>query len=100
MRNELQIVLLAAKELPVGELPGLLGQIEEIRVTALARLTAPVPAPESDELLDVDGAAQKLGMSKDYLYRNHPSLPFTRRMGKRLLFSSAGIEKWMRAIKT
>jgi hypothetical protein len=95
MRNELQLVLLAAKELPVAELPALLGQIEEIRVTALARLTAPGPAPQSDELLDVDEAARKLGMSKDYLYRNHAALPFTRRMGKRLLFSSVGIEKYI-----
>jgi hypothetical protein len=73
MRNELQLVLLAAKELPVGELPGLLGQIEEIRVTAMARLTAPAPPPQSDVLLDVDEAARRLSLSKVCLYRHLPA---------------------------
>lgn len=97
LRNELQLVLLAATELLVGELPGLLGQIEEIRVTALARLTAPPPAPPAeDELLDVETAANKLGMSTDYLYRNHRQFSFTRRVGKRLLFSKRQLEKYIR----
>jgi excisionase family DNA binding protein len=50
-------------------------------------------------LLGIDDAAEKLGVSRDYLYRNHPSLPFTRRMGKALRFSAAGIEKWLRTAK-
>jgi hypothetical protein len=32
MRNELQTVLLVAQELPTGELPRLLGELEEIVV--------------------------------------------------------------------
>jgi excisionase family DNA binding protein len=96
MQSELQFVLLAVTEMPIGELPRLLGQIEEIRVTAMARLTAPAPSPQADELLDVDEAARRLGLSKDYLYRNHASFPFTRRIGRRLLFSRIEIEKYIR----
>lgn len=97
MRNELQNVLMAARELPVDDLPRLIGDLEEVRCTAMARLSAPTAfAPQSDELLDVDEAARRLCTSKDYLYRNHPRLPFTRRMGRNLRFSSLGIEKYIR----
>jgi hypothetical protein len=93
MQPELQTVLMRVKEIPVEDLPRLLGDLEEIRCTAMARLAAPAPvASQSDELLDVDGAARRLGISKDYLYRHHARFPFTRRMGKRLLFSSFGID--------
>ncbi len=95
-RSELQLMLLAAKELPVGELPGLLGELEEIRVTALARLTAPERVPQqTDELLDIGEAARRLGVSKDFLYRNQRDFPFSRRLGRRLLFSALGIESYI-----
>ena len=98
MRNDLQLVLRAATELPAGELPRLIGELEEIRVTAMARLTGPAPAQpqQHDELLDTAQAAHRLGISKDFLYRNHRGFSFTRRVGRRLLFSSAGIEKYIR----
>ena len=97
MRTELEIVLLAANELPNDQLPLLLGEIEQVRCTALARLTsAPVAPQESDELLNVIAAAGRLGTSTDYLYRHHRDFPFTRRLGRKLLFSAAGIEKHRR----
>jgi len=54
---------------------------------------APVQA---DELLDVDEAAERLAMSKEYLYRHHGKLPFARRMGRKLLFSSLGITEYIK----
>jgi predicted DNA-binding transcriptional regulator AlpA len=97
MRAELQYVLTAAKELPAEELPRLLGELEEIRCTAMARLTAPTLTPQqSDELLNTAEAAQRLGISKDFLYRNHRDFSFTRRVGRRLLFSALGIEKYIK----
>ena len=98
MRHELQVVLMAARQLPAGELPHLLGELEEIRATAMARLTsaAPVQPQQHDELLNAGEASQRLGISKDFLYRNHRDFPFTRRVGRRLLFSSLGIEKYIR----
>jgi excisionase family DNA binding protein len=93
MRNELQTVLTAAQELPASELPHLLGELEVIRCTAMARLTAPAQPSGADELLSVEEASRRLGVSKDYLYRHGSDFPFTRRMGRKLLFSCLGIEK-------
>jgi predicted DNA-binding transcriptional regulator AlpA len=98
MRHELQLVLMAVKELSASELPRLLGELEEIRTTAMARLSTPAmdQPQQHDELLDTAEAAHRLGISKDFLYRNHRDFSFTRRVGRRLLFSSAGIEKYIR----
>lgn len=98
MRQEFQFLLRAAREIPAHELPGLLGEIEEIRYTALARLNAPAQAlsVEPDQLLTISEAASRLNVSRDYLYRHGKELAFTRRMGRKLLFSSSGIEKHIR----
>ena len=96
MRVELQTVLMAARELPAGELPRLLGELEEIRCTAMARLITPTAVQRPDELLMVEPAAARLGLSVDYLYRNHSRLPFTRRMGRSLRFGSLGIDEYIK----
>ena len=97
MRNELQTVLIVARELPSVELPRLLGELEEIRCTALARLTGPsLVQSQADELLSAPEAARRLGISQDYLYRHHRDFPFARRVGRRLLFSAVGIEKYIK----
>ena len=96
MRKELETALIAAKTLSSEELPRLLGDLEEVRVTALARLNSPAPPPAHDILVDVDKAAERLGVSRDYVYRNHHRFPFTRREGRSLLFSAQGIEKYIR----
>jgi len=89
-------ILTAARELPAEELPGLIGRLEAAKATAWARLTAPVAHQAHDELLDVDTAAERLGVSQDYLYRHAEEYPFTRRQGRRLLFSALGIDKYIR----
>jgi hypothetical protein len=87
----------AACELPAEELAELIGQLESIKATAWARLTAPMPTPrEHDELLDVATAAERLGVSSDYLYRHSRDYAFTRRQGRKLLFSALGIERYIR----
>jgi hypothetical protein len=97
MRAELQNVLKAVTELPPEELPRLLGELEEVRCTAMARLTMPAPVQgQSDELLDVAEVSRRLGLSRDYLYRHHSDFPFTRRVGRKLLFSALGIERYIK----
>src|SRR5215831_8534495 len=59
-------------ELPLEELPDSLAEIERIKALAWARLQAPVLAP-SDQLLDVNEAARRLGISKTRLYRHQHS---------------------------
>ena len=70
-------------------------------MTALARLTANVDVSSSDandELVDVNEASRRLGVSASYLYHNSAKFTFTRRIGPRALrFSSNGIEKYITA---
>jgi predicted DNA-binding transcriptional regulator AlpA len=96
MRSELQSALAQARTLATEELPRLLGDLEEIRTTALARLSAPAPAPAPDELLEVPEAAHRLGLSPSYLYHHHKRFPFARKIGRKLLFSSAGLEVYVK----
>lgn len=98
MKSELQHLLESVQQMPAEELPRLLGDLEEVRVTAMMRLTAPAQPKTADQLIDVDQAAERLGMSKDYLYRHAPEYPFTRRQGRALRFSSLGIEKYLKQL--
>jgi|HubBroStandDraft_6_1064221.scaffolds.fasta_scaffold1835067_1 hypothetical protein len=97
MNSQLEPMLQAARTLPAAELPRLLGDLAEIAATAQARLSAPAPMPQADELLSVKQAALKLGCSTAYLYRN--ALPFVRRMGRKRMFSRVGIEEYLRKQK-
>ena len=97
MRNTLQLVLNSVRDLPAEELPGLIGELEVVKATAWSRLTAPTPThSERDELLSVLEAARRLGVSEDYLYRHSREYPFTRRQGRKLLFSALGIDKFIK----
>ncbi len=84
------------REAGTERLPALIGELESLKAQAWARLTAqPREAQQRDELLDVERAALRLSVSKDYLYRQAKSLPFTKRMGRKLLFSSNGIDQYL-----
>ena len=51
---------------------------------------------ENDLLLTVQEAAQALSVSPDWVYHNASKLPFTHRLGPKMLrFSRLGIEKWI-----
>jgi excisionase family DNA binding protein len=94
MNHELEPVLRAARTLPPAELPRLLGDLEEVKAVAFSRLSASTLAPVApDELLSVKQAAVKLGCSTAYLYRN--DLPFIVRMGRKRMFSRAGLEAYL-----
>jgi len=96
--EELQHVLQSVREMPPEQLPRVLGELEEVRWAAMTRLSGPRQAPqtEPDTLLAVGEASRRLGVSKDYLYRHREDFPFTRRMGRKLLFSGHGIETYLR----
>ena len=94
MRDSLKSALEHAQTLTLDDLPAFLGELEQIRVTALARLSAPVAAPtQPDERVDITTAAKRLGVSTSYLYRNHRRLAFCKPEGRKLLFSARGIEQ-------
>ncbi len=60
------------------------------------RLDRNISGPRPDRLLNVEQAAEKLGMTVDWLYRHHKNLPFTVRHGRPLRFSELGIEQYIR----
>ena len=62
---------------------------EEIRA-------ARAPEQEPDRLLSADEAATLLAVSEDWLYRHARKLPFTRKLGPKMLrFSFHGIRKYL-----
>jgi hypothetical protein len=95
MRPELQPALEQARTLPAEQLAAFLGELETVRITALARITTPAVEPNQDVLLDVRETAKRLHCSQDYLYRHSRRLPFARRVGRKLLFSSNGLDSYL-----
>jgi predicted DNA-binding transcriptional regulator AlpA len=96
MRADLEAALKAAQTLPAEELPELIGELEQIRATALLRFASPNSSLAEDVLLNVAQAAHMLSMSQSYLYRHHARFAFTRRIGRALLFSKQGIQMYIR----
>ena len=90
-----------AADLPVEVLQGLLSRCVTLQGGLLGALIAASgrngqrPA-EPDTLLDVEAAAQRLGVSKDWVYHHAHQLPFTVRQGRLLRFSTAGIARYIR----
>ncbi|MEE8115300.1 MAG: hypothetical protein V3T23_13220 [Nitrososphaerales archaeon] len=51
---------------------------------------------DGDRLLDAVEASKALSVSPDWLYKHHKTLPFTRKLGPRMLrFSSRGIQAYL-----
>jgi excisionase family DNA binding protein len=96
MHKDLEAALAAVRTIPAEELVSFIGELEQIRASAWARLLTPPPPPQHDELLDVEAAAQRLGVSTDYVYHHAGSFPFTRRQGRKLLFSTLEIDTYLR----
>ncbi len=100
LRAHLDALGQAVSDAPPAELPDLLGERERLRAGAWMRATAPPPTSRTesggDRNVAVSEAARRLGVSADWLYKNAFRLPFTVRIGRRLLFSSQGLERWNR----
>ena len=58
------------------------------------------PTGAEEKLLDPDKAAKVLDVSVDWLYHHAKQLPFTRKLGPKMLrFSYAGMLRWMKSKK-
>lgn len=56
---------------------------------------------QPDRLLDAAEVCEVLSTSPDWLYKHHKKLPFTRKLGPKMLrFSCQGIQKWLASKKT
>jgi predicted DNA-binding transcriptional regulator AlpA len=81
------------------ECAAIIGAVERVKALAYGKIMNKTckPAAEVDRLLTVVEAAEKLCMTKDYLYRTAKKLPFTVRTGrKQLRFSLLGIERYIK----
>ena len=92
---------------PPNVIPGILGELEALRVSLLVRLlthpatvTPPGDADETsktpDRLLRPAEAAALLKVTIRWLYTHHRTLPFARKLSRRVLrFSQAGMQQWL-----
>jgi excisionase family DNA binding protein len=78
-----------------AEPPELLALAGELQGRAWGRLApAPSKAEATDASITVAEAALRLGVSKDYIYKNK-SLPFVSTIGRRVVCSGRGVEKYL-----
>lgn len=84
--------------LPKDVIAELRGEIAKLDTLLLSRLLEqPELGTDGDRLLTAPEAAQKLGATEDWLYRQANTMPFAVRVGKKhLRFSEAGIERYIR----
>jgi predicted DNA-binding transcriptional regulator AlpA len=86
-------------ESPKNPFDLLLDQIRAV-VREEIKANANGTAAKGDRLLNPEEAAKLLSVSEDWLYHNAKRLPFTRKLGPRLLrFSYQGMIKWMESKK-
>ena len=85
-----------ARNLAPEELPRLIGELAEVNAVALARLSTPPVEARPDGSLDIKEAAVRLGVSKSYLHHNWRQFKFARQEGRKVLFSSCGLDAHLR----
>ena len=84
---------------PPGRIPALLSQLSALQGAMAARLISADcddTTSSEDTLLTVDQAAERLGVSTDWLFRRSRTLPFVVRLGRHLRFSNRGINRYLR----
>ena len=84
---------------PREGLPPLLASLEGLKATTLLRLSVP-PVPEPgdrhEQLVDAPEAARRLAVTEDWIRRHTDDLPFTVRLGRKVRFSVAGLDRYIR----
>ena len=85
---------------PLGALAALLTACAStvIRIAVwLATTAAVAPEAHATRMLKIGEVAARTGMSRGWLYREARAgrLPFARRLGRRLAFDEAGLQRWL-----
>jgi predicted DNA-binding transcriptional regulator AlpA len=90
-------------EIPLEQVPGLVAELARAQAALLVATCRPAPPraveqPNEDRMLDVDEAAELLGVKPAWVYRHARKLPFTRRISAKVVrFSRQGILRWLAA---
>jgi hypothetical protein len=75
-------------------------ELKEIVQEAIREELAKSRPNGEEKLLDPEKAAELLDVSVDYLYHNAKHLPFTRKLGPKMLrFSYSAMVRWMESKK-
>ena len=89
----------AVQQASVGHCPEMLGELERLKASLWLRMTIgtgkPTPS-EPDTLLTAEEVAERLHVTKGYVYRNARSYPFMIRQGRYVRFSSHGLEQYLK----
>jgi predicted DNA-binding transcriptional regulator AlpA len=87
-----------APTVDAAAVPGLVIRLGAIMATmgAAALASGQPAATGSDRMLDIHETATRTGMSEPWLYRNQRTLPFARKIGRKLVFSEAGLDRWLK----
>jgi hypothetical protein len=99
MRPTLQDALTEARDLPAEELIYFLADLEVLRLTAHARLLAPPAQAAHDDWVGINEAARVLNHCVSYLYHNWKRFSFAKRIDGKILFSRAGMEKYLKTAR-
>jgi excisionase family DNA binding protein len=84
--------------IPASQIPALLTQLSTLQTAMAARLIAEEKvAPQGDNLLTIEEAAARLGVSADWLYRRTRNLPFVVRVGRHVRCSASGLDRFIRS---
>jgi excisionase family DNA binding protein len=91
-----------ALDLPLHEAAAMLARVGALEAMLRARLATPVPtspigsAIAEDRLLTTDQVAERLGVTRNWLYRHATQLPFVRKLSRKALrFSEEGLHRYL-----
>ncbi len=84
-------------ELTPEEARAMLAQLVTLQAPLLARALVASVGRDPGELLTVDVAARRIGLSEDWLYRHAAKLPFTVHVGRQVRFSARWLEAYIAA---
>lgn len=96
MRRALEAVLTEVESIPPKAIAVFLGELETIRIAAFARMISLQPSLPPDKSLTVKQAHKRLGVSEAYLYHHWKEFDFARQEGRKVLFSSNGIDQHLK----
>ena len=96
--SDLSRLLADPASVPPEQIPAVIGELEKAKAALWARLMSPAPVfnrGADDRLLSAQEVKAQTSLSVAWLYRHANTLPFTRRVGRKVLFSQAGLTKWL-----
>jgi predicted DNA-binding transcriptional regulator AlpA len=103
IRSGLAALATLPNEIPPEQVPSLVAELARAQaalLTATSRPPVTMPReserPEPDRMLKVEEAAALTGLSRRWFYRHAKTLPFARRLSRKVLrFSRSGLARWL-----